>query len=141
MQRATAGASGICMEWDILDPKFPIDTARAGIEEIKSNQKYWQGDFYPLTSYSFNTDVWLAWQLDRPDLHEGMALVFPARQLPAPRCSLTSAGSSPRRRLRCNSSTINEKSRRTPCSAEICANGTEAAAAQESSMLIRYKMQ
>ncbi|HZZ42348.1 MAG TPA: alpha-galactosidase [Tepidisphaeraceae bacterium] len=72
----SAGAAGICMEWDILDPKFPLTQARADIEEIKSNQKYWQGNFYPLTPYSFDTNVWLAWQLDRPDLHEGIALIF-----------------------------------------------------------------
>jgi alpha-galactosidase len=34
------------------------------------------GDFYPLTSYSLATDVWAAWQYDRPETGEGMVQVF-----------------------------------------------------------------
>jgi alpha-galactosidase len=68
--------AGVCMEWDILDPKFDIWAGRAGIEEIKANQKYWQGDFYPLTPWSFDTDQCMAWQLDRPEIHQGMIMVF-----------------------------------------------------------------
>jgi alpha-galactosidase len=34
------------------------------------------GDFYPLTPYSQAENVWMAWQFDRPDLHEGMVQAF-----------------------------------------------------------------
>src|SRR5262249_30595654 len=72
----SAGTNGICFEWDLLDPKFPVEAGRAAIEEIKANQKFWQGDFYPVTPFSANTTDWLGWQLHRSDLNEGMVLVF-----------------------------------------------------------------
>jgi alpha-galactosidase len=38
--------------------------------------KYYIGDFYPLTPYSLENDVWMAWQFDCSDLGEGMVQVF-----------------------------------------------------------------
>ena len=37
---------------------------------------YMLGDYYPLTSYSLDHDVWMAWQFDRPERGEGMVQVF-----------------------------------------------------------------
>ena len=37
---------------------------------------YYFGDYYPLTPYNPENDVWMAWQFDRPDLGEGMVQVF-----------------------------------------------------------------
>jgi alpha-galactosidase len=34
------------------------------------------GDYYPLTPYSQETTVWIAWQFDRPDLGEGVVQAF-----------------------------------------------------------------
>ena len=34
------------------------------------------GDFYPLTSYQLNEELWLAWQFDLPDRQRGMVQVF-----------------------------------------------------------------
>ena len=34
------------------------------------------GDHYPLTSYSLENTVWMAWQFDRPEMGEGMVQVF-----------------------------------------------------------------
>ena len=36
---------------------------------------YW-GDFYPLTDYHLEKDVWMAWQFHRPDLDKGMVQAF-----------------------------------------------------------------
>jgi len=76
---ATAGFLG---EWDILDPAFPIEEAKARIAEIKENQEYWYGDFYPLTPCTIASDQWIAWQLHRPDLDEGLVLAFRRAQSP-----------------------------------------------------------
>ena len=73
--RSTATA-GFCGEWDILDRSFPFDEARASIAEIKANRKYWYGDFYPLTPCAMAGDAWIAWQLHRADLDEGLVLAF-----------------------------------------------------------------
>jgi alpha-galactosidase len=37
---------------------------------------YYLGDYYPLTTYSLENDVWMAFQFDRPDLGEGVVLAF-----------------------------------------------------------------
>ena len=38
--------------------------------------KYYLGDYYPLTSYSLENDVWMAFQFDLPQADEGMVLAF-----------------------------------------------------------------
>jgi alpha-galactosidase len=72
----SSATSGFCGEWDILNKAFPSDQARASIAEIKANRKYWYGDFYPLTPCTPAGDVWIAWQLHRRDLEEGLILAF-----------------------------------------------------------------
>jgi alpha-galactosidase len=72
----SAATDGFCGEWDILAPKFPFDSVKKCITEIKENRKYWTGDYYPLTPWTMAPDRWLAWQLHRPDLDEGMILAF-----------------------------------------------------------------
>ncbi len=37
---------------------------------------YYFGDYYPLTGYSLEEDVWMAWQFNRPDLGAGVVQVF-----------------------------------------------------------------
>jgi len=37
---------------------------------------YLLGDFYPLTPYSLEDTVWMAWQFDCPERGEGMVQVF-----------------------------------------------------------------
>ena len=39
--------SGFLGEWDILAPDFPVQTVRKAIEEVRANQKYFLGDYYP----------------------------------------------------------------------------------------------
>ncbi len=39
------------------------------------NANYY-GDYYPLTKWSMDKDVWMAWQFDRPEAGEGMVQVF-----------------------------------------------------------------
>ena len=40
------------------------------------------GDYYPLTSYSTEKDVWMAWQFDRPEEGEGIVQVFRRAESP-----------------------------------------------------------
>ncbi|HNS19773.1 MAG TPA: alpha-galactosidase [Sedimentisphaerales bacterium] len=42
-------------------------------QEIAPN--YW-GDFYPLTPYSMDDNVWVVWQFDRPECGQGMVQAF-----------------------------------------------------------------
>jgi alpha-galactosidase len=70
---ATAGA--IC-QFDYLAPDFPLQQAKVAVKEVRENQKYWYGDFYPLTRASTSADVWAAYQFHRPDLNAGILLAF-----------------------------------------------------------------
>jgi alpha-galactosidase len=46
------------------------------LEQYLSLQKYYYGDYYPLTPYSQNNSVWMAWQFDLPEEGEGMVQAF-----------------------------------------------------------------
>jgi alpha-galactosidase len=42
-------------------------------EEIAPN---YRGDYYPLTPYSVDDNVWVAWQFNRPESGQGMVQAF-----------------------------------------------------------------
>jgi alpha-galactosidase len=44
--------------------------------EVKENQKYFYGDYYPLTACSADPDAFVAYQVHRPDLDAGLVLAF-----------------------------------------------------------------
>ena len=44
--------------------------------EVKENQKYFYGDFYPLTACSTDPGQFLAYQVHRADLRAGLVLAF-----------------------------------------------------------------
>lgn len=72
----SAATDGFCGEWDILAPKFRFDDVKKAVAEIRADRKYWRGDYYPLTPWTMADDRWMAWQLHRADLDEGMVLAF-----------------------------------------------------------------
>ena len=75
VMRSGATAGAIC-QFDYLAAGFPLEKARAAVKEVRENQKYWYGDFYPLTRASTAPDVWAAYQFYRPDLNAGIVLAF-----------------------------------------------------------------
>ncbi len=81
--RSAATGGAIC-QFDYLDPKFPVEKAKAALAEIRENQKYWYGDFYPLTPATTEAEHWAAWQLHRPDLQAGIVLAFRRSRCPYP---------------------------------------------------------
>jgi alpha-galactosidase len=76
---ATAGA---IVQFAFLDPGYSADAARAAVAEARENQKYWYGDFYPLTPCSASLDHVIAWQFHRSDLNAGLVLAFRRPQSP-----------------------------------------------------------
>jgi alpha-galactosidase len=73
--RSSSTAGAIC-QWDYLSQDFPIRLARATMAETKADQKYWYGDFYPLSRCSLTPDTWMAYQFHRSDLDAGIVLAF-----------------------------------------------------------------
>jgi alpha-galactosidase len=45
-------------------------------DEWRTIAHYFFGDYYPLTPYSLERDVWMAWQFNRQDLDEGCLQVY-----------------------------------------------------------------
>jgi alpha-galactosidase len=56
----------------------PIADIRKTIRDYKELRPYFYGDYYPLTSSENYTDdnIWLAYQLDRPEQGDGIVLAF-----------------------------------------------------------------
>jgi alpha-galactosidase len=70
-----------------LSPAFGVaaDVRKPGVDwpMIRRVGEQWRqvadcmlGDFYPLTSYQLNEELWLAWQFDLPESQKGMVQVF-----------------------------------------------------------------
>ena len=72
----SAATAGCISQWDILNPSFPWPKGQTLLKEAKSNQKYWYGDFYPLTPCLGSSGNWIGYQWHRPDLNAGIALIF-----------------------------------------------------------------
>jgi alpha-galactosidase len=46
------------------------------LEQYINIRRFYYGDYYPLTPYSQDNTVWLAWQFDCPEDGEGMVQAF-----------------------------------------------------------------
>ncbi|NLH71721.1 MAG: hypothetical protein GX456_01550 [Verrucomicrobia bacterium] len=90
--------SSLCLNWwvhgdapaESIPENFPFDWAKRTLAQYLQIRHFYEGDYYPLTSYSQAPDLWMAYQLDRPDLAEGIvvALRRPASQFEAARFTL-----------------------------------------------------
>lgn len=76
-------APAIVSIWDLRrrDADYPF--LRKMLSQWRQVADYYYGDFYPLTSYRIENDVWMAWQFNRPELGEGMVQAFRRPQSPA----------------------------------------------------------
>ena len=65
--------------WDLRRRDLDYDIARRLISQWRMIAPNYYGDFYPLTPYSQASDVWMAWQYDRPEKGQGVVQVFRRR--------------------------------------------------------------
>lgn len=65
---------GAC--WNTLNDSLNYEQIRRFLAEWRRVVPYLQGDFYPLTSYSLEENVWMAWQFDVPEKGEGLVQAF-----------------------------------------------------------------
>jgi alpha-galactosidase len=54
----------------------PFADIKRSLERYKENQRYFYGDFYPLTEYTQTNDAWMAYQFDLPETGEGLVVVL-----------------------------------------------------------------
>ena len=62
--------------FDARDQSANHALLRRTVEEFRQVEPYLLGDFYPLTPYSLENNVWMAWQFDRPELGQGVVQAF-----------------------------------------------------------------
>ena len=72
----SAMTSSVVLYERILHKDFPAELARKGIAELKRLRPLFVGDIYPLMELTTSQKDWYAYQLHRPDLNRGCALVF-----------------------------------------------------------------
>lgn len=62
--------------WDVRRDDIDYDLLRKLIEQWQEYSPDFYGDFYPLTSYSLDSDRWIAWQFDNPERGTGVIQAF-----------------------------------------------------------------
>jgi alpha-galactosidase len=91
---------GFGMGIDLRERKLDYATLRrlvAGWREVSPN---YYGDFYPLTPWTRDNAVWVAWQFDRPEAGAGMVQVFRRQNSPYETARLPLRGLDANRRYR-----------------------------------------
>jgi alpha-galactosidase len=135
----SAATGGSITQFDYLDDKFPMSQARAAMDEVKQNQKFWYGDFYPLTPATVGTGTMAAWQLHRADLDAGIVLVFRRTDCPYPVLQTGLHSLNPEKRYTVEFSDENRKtSRRTMTGRELMSDFELRIPKPGTSLLIRY---
>jgi alpha-galactosidase len=66
---------GACVDLDKKD-HYLDGAIHKRLEEWRKTTAYFWGDFWPLTPYSLDNKVWIAWQFDCPDKGEGVVQAF-----------------------------------------------------------------
>lgn len=61
---------------DMREKSIDYAALRKLIEQWRSINQLYYGDYYPLTPHSTAKDVWIAWQFDSPETGEGMIQAF-----------------------------------------------------------------
>ena len=84
-------SSALIINWD-FGGDFSVQRARSLLDEYQRLRPYFYGDFYPLTAYSDRDTDWLAYQFDRPESGDGMALAFRRSQCETPCCAVKFRG-------------------------------------------------
>ena len=72
----SAATMGPIVQYNFHDDNYNLDLARASILESHINQKFWYGDFYPLSHAKTGKSEITAYQLHRADLGAGVAYIF-----------------------------------------------------------------
>ncbi|HOX02093.1 MAG TPA: alpha-galactosidase [Candidatus Paceibacterota bacterium] len=76
--------SSLCLNWWVsgdapaerIPDRFPFAWAKQTLEQYLKIRSFYYGDYYPLTAYSQARDLWQAYQLDRPDLAQGLVVAL-----------------------------------------------------------------
>lgn len=136
----SGGTGGAICQFDYLNPAFSTNAARLALEEIKENQKFWYGDFTPLTPYTFGTQALMAYQLHRADLNAGIVLAFRRADCPYPAVQLNLKGLAPEKNYDVTFIDESRQEKKTTMTGRELMSDFELRIPRKSqSLLIRYK--
>jgi alpha-galactosidase len=62
--------------FDVRRKDLDYDLIRRVLGQWRRYAGYYFGDYYPLTPYSLDPSLWMAWQFDAPEKDEGMVQAF-----------------------------------------------------------------
>jgi alpha-galactosidase len=69
-------SSAMVIGWDINSSSFPGQKAQKNIQDFKRLRPYFYEDYYPLTEYMPGDNAWMAYQLHRQKLDDGVIFAF-----------------------------------------------------------------
>jgi len=107
--------------WDVRRRDLDYALLRRLVGEWRGVADHYSGDYYPLTSYSLENDVWMAWQFDRPDLGTGMVQAFRRSESPYESARFFLRGLGPESRY--HLTTLNRANEREMASRELMDRG------------------
>ena len=76
-------APAIATSWDVRRRDTDYAFRRRMLTQFRAVAPHYYGDYYPLTTYRVDDDVWMAWQFDRPDRGSGVVQAFRRPNSPA----------------------------------------------------------
>ena len=68
--------NGMMLDWNPFKPDFDSQKAKQIIDEFKQVRSFYLEDYYPLTPYSLEDDVWCVYQFHQSGTQQGIVLVF-----------------------------------------------------------------
>jgi alpha-galactosidase len=69
-------APALVCSWDLRNRDLDYEFIRRFLAQWRQVADNYYGDFYPLTAYRIEDDIWMAWQFDHPEAGEGMVQAF-----------------------------------------------------------------
>ncbi|MGD0093356.1 MAG: alpha-galactosidase [Planctomycetota bacterium] len=93
----STATAGLVVQFPFLDAGFAAqkEKARELVAAAKEDRRFWYGDLYPLTPISAADDHFMAFELFRPDLGEGIVLAFRRAKCPSAELALSLKGLDP----------------------------------------------
>jgi alpha-galactosidase len=76
-----AGFAVVPGEAGVNNPEW-VTYIKQSLDAYKEVQPYFYGDFYPLVPYSLDSQPWTAWQWNRPEQKDGIAILLRRPQSP-----------------------------------------------------------
>jgi alpha-galactosidase len=109
----SALATSLCLGWIADAPDFDLKRAQELADRYRRVRHLLIGGWYPLLPYTRDPQHWMAAQYHRPDLGEGMALVFRHAESPYPAVELQLHGLDPAATYDLEFQTTGQKARAT----------------------------